>query len=170
MLNYESCIDHNSAVLLANSLVSSKLDYCNSLYYGLPNNSLHRLQLVQNSLARAVMPFVKRRDHITPILHKLHWLPVPQRISYKICLLTYKTLHYNSPAYLSELVKPYAPARPLRSSDSNLLCVPRLKSKAGLRSFSYAAPSLWNSLPPHIRFSSSLSAFRSSLKTFFYPP
>ena len=163
-------IDHHSAVLLANSLVSSKLDYCNSLYYGLPSNSLHRLQLVQNSLARAVMPFVKRRDHITPILHKLHWLPVRQRICYKICLLTYKTLHYNSPNYLLELITPYTPARPLRSSDSDLLSVPRLKSKAGQRSFSYSAPYLWNSLPPRTRSCSSLSSFRSSLKTFLYPP
>ena len=70
-----SSLDHNSAVLLANALVSSKLDFCNSLYYGLPQSSIHRLQLVQNSLARVVCPSVRRRDHITPVLQKLHWLP-----------------------------------------------------------------------------------------------
>ena len=92
-----SSLDHNSAVLLANTLVSSNIDYCNSLYFGLPKNSLHRLQLVQNSLARAILPSVKRRDNITPALHKLDCLPVEKRIHYNIFLLTYKYIRSNSP-------------------------------------------------------------------------
>lgn len=165
-----SSLDHNSAVLLANSLVSSKLDYCNSLYYGLSQNSLQRLQLLQNSLARAVLPSVKRRDHITPVLRKLHWLPIRQRIDYKICLLTYKTLQSQSPSYLSDLLNFYAPARSLRSSNLHLLAVPRMNSCSGRRSFSFAAPTLWNALPLHVRLASSVSSFRSSLKTFLFPP
>lgn len=165
-----STLDHNSCVLLANALVSSKLDHCNSLYYGLPQSSLKRLQLVQNSLARVVFPSVKRTDHITPLLHKLHWLPVKLRIDFKLCLITFKTLQFRSPVYLSELLTPYIPSRRLRSSDQHLLKIPPMRSSAGRRSFSFAAPSLWNSLPLSLRCSTSLPSFRSGLKTFLYPP
>ena len=85
-------LDSKSAILLANALVSSKLDYCNSLYSSLPDCSIHRLQRVQNSLARAIVPTIKRSQHITPTLRALHWLPIQQRITYKIAMLTFKTL------------------------------------------------------------------------------
>src|SRR5258708_1381921 len=88
-----SSIDINSATILANALVHSKLDYCNSLYYSLPNSSIHRLQLVQNALARVVVPSTLRHHHITPVLKGLHWLPVEQRIKYKIASITY-TNHF----------------------------------------------------------------------------
>jgi hypothetical protein len=165
-----SSLDHNSAVLLANALVSSKLDFCNSLYYGLPHSSIHRLQLVQNSLARVVCPSVRRRDHITPVLQKLHWLPVPSRINYKIALITYKTLHCKSPTYLKSLLSEYIPTRCLRSSEKRLLIIPPLKSSAGHRSFSFSAPTVWNSLPYSIRSASTLHSFRAALKTHFFPP
>ena len=87
------------AITLANSLVSSKLDYCNSLYFGIHQKDLNRLQIIQNSLARAIT-YTPKRDHIKPVLEKLHWLPIKQRIDYKICLLTYKSLHLNQPVYL----------------------------------------------------------------------
>src|SRR5437867_4904910 len=74
-----SSLDRSSATVLANSLVSSKLDYCNSLFNGLPDLSLHRLQLVQNALARVVDPTVLRSHHISPTLRSLHWLPIPQQ-------------------------------------------------------------------------------------------
>ena len=93
-------LDLNSAILIANSLVSSRLDYCNSLYFGLPTSLLDRLQHVQNSLARAVVPSVRRFDHITPTLKTLHWLPVRKRIEFKIATLTFKVLHNNQPTYL----------------------------------------------------------------------
>ena len=73
-----SSIDSKSVIQLANALVSSKLAYYNVLFYGLSNTSLNRLQLVQNSLARAVDQSVKRSQHISPVLTKLHWLPVKQ--------------------------------------------------------------------------------------------
>ena len=164
-----SSLDLNSAILLANSLTSSNLDYCNSLYYSLPHSSLHRLQLIQNSLARAVL-HLKSRDHISPALRTLHWLPVHKRIQFKICLLTYKTLLNSAPAYLSHLIKPYNPSRILRSSNASLLAVPSLTTCSGRRSFSFSAPTLWNSLPLHIRLSSTLQSFRAALKTFLYPP
>ena len=128
------------------------------------------IYLVQNSLARAVLHTVKRRDHITPYLRKLHWLPVQQRIHFKICVLTYKCTHNNAPPYLQELINPYIPPRRLRSSDANLLSVPTLKSGSGRRSFSFSAPTLWNLLPITIKLSPTLSSFRSLLKTFLFPP
>lgn len=163
-------LDQNTCVLLCNALVSSKLDYCNSIYYGLPQSSVHRLQLVQNALARVVSPSVKRHDHISPTLRKLHWLPIQSRIIYKLALITYKTLNQNSPSYLHSLLTPYRPVRQLRSSDKLLLTVPSLKSSFGHRSFSCAGPTIWNSLPFSIRSATSIQSFRSSLKTHLFPP
>ena len=167
-----SSLDLNSAICLANALVSSKLDFCNSLFYNLPNTSINKLQLVQNALARAVCPSTKKFDHITPILKKLHWLPIRQRISYKILVITYKTLQYGSPSYLFDLLVPHRSCFNSRSNGQHLLdkpC-PLVKSSTGRRSFSFAAPTLWNSLPLNIKISSTLSSFCSKLKTFLYPP
>jgi len=163
-------LDFNSAIALANSLVTSRLDYCNSLFFGLSNCSLSRLQRVQNSLARVILPSIKRYDHITPTLHKLHWLPIVQRITFKIATLTFQTLQHHSPSYLHELLTPHSARRSLRSSYQNQLIVPRIDSANGRRSFSYAAPSVWNSLPPSIRSLDSYQSFRSALKTHLYPP
>uniref|UniRef100_A0A8C2IIF8 Reverse transcriptase domain-containing protein n=1 Tax=Cyprinus carpio TaxID=7962 RepID=A0A8C2IIF8_CYPCA len=85
---------------LVHAFVSSRLDYCNALIIGIPNKSLQRLQYVQNSAARVLMR-VRKYDHITPILHSLHWLPVSARIEYKISLLTYQCIYGNAPPYLS---------------------------------------------------------------------
>ena len=156
--------------MLANALVSSKLDFCNSLYYGLPQSSIHRLQLIQNSLARAVFPSVKRNEHITPILRKLQWLPVNQRITYKVALLTFKSLQIKQPSYLFDLLIPYQPARNLRSSNQSLLTIPPVKTTVGRRSFAFSAPTIWNALPATLRQTTSLSHFRSGLKTHLFPP
>ena len=108
-----SSLDINSAIILANSLVSSKLDYCNSLYYGLPAVSLDRLQKVLNSLARVIDPSVRRHHHNRPTLKKLHWLPIHQRIHFKIASLTFETLHNFQASYLSDLLTPYVSSRNL---------------------------------------------------------
>jgi exonuclease III len=164
-----SALDTKSAIILANSLVSSRLDYCNSLYHGLPDCSIARLQRIQNSLARVVMPFVKRHDHITPALQKLHWLPIRQRITFKIATLTFKTLQHSKPAYLFDLITPHKPSRTLRSSSQNQLVIPRITSETGRRSFAYAAPTIWNSLPLALKTTTSLSTFHSLLKTHLFP-
>ena len=90
----------STATALANSLVSSKLDYCNSLYSGISQTNLNKLQRIQNSLAR-VITNTSKYQHITPTLKKLHWLPIKQRIDYKTCLLTYKTLTNQQPTYFT---------------------------------------------------------------------
>jgi len=83
-------LDFKTAFTIATSIVHSKLDYCNSLYYNLPKSQITRLQQIQNSLARAVVKAPKF-CHITPILHSLHWLKITERIEYKILSLTYSS-------------------------------------------------------------------------------
>ena len=164
-----SSIDINSATILANALIHSKLDYCNSLYYSLPNSTIHRLQLVQNSLARVVIPSTLRYHHITPVLKRLHWLPVEQRIKFKIASLTYKSLHHQQPSYLFDLLSPVAQSG-RRSSSNKLLNLQRVATISGQRSFFSSAPKIWNYLPTALRLSPTYSSFRSKLKTFLFPP
>ena len=150
---------------LVTTLVLSKLDYCNSLFVGLQDYNIKRLQTAQNSAAR----LVKRQSkscHITPLLRELHWLPVHARIHYKICLYVYKCLNNLAPLYLSSMIEMYAPTRSLRSSDEKSI----LKTTKfnychyGCRSFSFQAPKLWNALPKHIRDSQSIEIFKKNLK------
>ena len=101
-----------------------------------------------------------------PCLVDLHWLPVKQRIDFKILLLTYKALNWLAPAYIRELLTPYTPARTLRSMDNNLLEPPKCRLEYfGKRSFAAAAPVLWNDLPLHIKQSPSVDIFKSRIKT-----
>ena len=158
------CVD--SAKALVHAFISSRLDYCNSLLYGLPKKSLDRLQRVQNMAARLITS-TKITDHITPVLHGLHWLPINQRIEFKIMTLIFKSLHDLPPQYLTKLVTPYRPKRSLRSAKKDLLNLPKMSLKRyGYRSFQYAAPALWNNLPESIKSSKELSSFKSSLKTY----
>ena len=111
-----SSLNRDAAIILANSIIHSRLDYCNSLFYDLPEISIIKLQRVQNSLARVVCKASRSQSHSSDLLRSLHWLPVAQRIKYKIAVLTYKTIHFNKPSYLADLIKPYHSTRSLRSS------------------------------------------------------
>ena len=149
------------------AFITSKLNYCNGLLTGLPKQTLRKLQLVQNAAAR-VLTKTKKFDHITPILKSLHWLPVGQRIDFKIMLLTYKSLHGLGPKYLTDMLPLHQPSRPLRSSETNLLIIPRVNTKHGKAGFSYYATNSWNKLPEDLRLAPTLSTFKTRLKTFMF--
>ena len=153
---------------LIHAFVTSRLDNCNSVLHGLPNYVINRLQLVQNAAARLVV-LSSKHDHVSPILADLHWLPIHFRIQFKILLLTFKALHGLAPVYLQDLLSKKSSSRNLRSSSQLLLQTKSFNMKTyGLRSFSVAAPLLWNSLPSDIRDIHQLSSFKSALKTYLY--
>ena len=153
---------------LLHALVTSRLDYCNSLLFGLPANHLAKMQRLQNASAR-VIKRTGRRSHITPVLKELHWLPVHRRIQYNILSPTYRATHHQSPVYLSDLLSIYRPTRSLRSESTILLTVPRTRTVTyGDRTFTKAAATLWNSLPVNIRNSDSCIKFQMQLKTFLF--
>ncbi|XP_064419351.1 uncharacterized protein LOC135359048 [Latimeria chalumnae] len=160
-------LPYDSLSTLMHAFVSSRLDYCNALYAGLPLKAIHRLQLVQNAAARVVNN-VSRFDHITPILQELHWLPIRWRITFKVLVLVFKTLNGLGPAYLRDFLTPYVPARPLHSISGNSLVVPRFRSKLGERSFAFQAAVAWNAISVDLKSSLSLSIFKSRLKTFLF--
>ena len=152
-----------------NALVTPRLDYCNSLFYGHPSSLLSRLQRVQNSAARLIHN-ESRFSPSSPLLFDLHWLPVKYRIIFKILLLTYKAIHSLAPEYIIQLVKVKRSNHSLRSSNTILLDFPTIKSSKTLgdRSFFLAAPTEWNNLPPRIRKSPSLDIFKKLLKTHLF--
>ena len=153
--------------ILVHAFVSSKLDYCNSLLYGLPNYQVKKLQHVQNAAAHLIS-LSRKHEHITPILLNLHWLPIHYRIVFKILLIMYKALNNPAPSYIRDLLTPYVPSHQLRSSSKNLLVIPHYNLKTyGARSFSVAAPTLWNTLLSDILNSSSVSVFKTDLKLSF---
>jgi len=144
-------LDFKTASTIATSIVHSKLDYCNSLFLNLDSTQLKRLQLIQNSLARAVTR-TPRHHHITPILKSLHWLKIPERIHYKVLSLTYNSLQCSQPRYLRELFT-IQPTRSTRSSACLTLSRPPVTShlKFSNRAISNSAPRLWNDLPAEFR-------------------
>ena len=156
-----------SAESVIHSLVTSRLDSNNALLTGLPQTQLDRLKRLQNTAARIVT--CKKKFDSVNILDELHWLPVKERISFKLMLLIFKALNGLGPKYLSELLTPYAPKRTLRSQDQLLLQIPRSRLKtAGDRAFSIAGPNLWNTLPFDVRDSQTLNQFKTKLKTHLF--
>ena len=123
------------------------------------------MQRLQNCAAR-LLTYTKKTMHITPVLHSLHWLPDHKRITFKILLLVYRTLHKLAPSYLQDTLNVYKPSRNLRSSTSQTLQLPRIRHTWGERTFSHVGPKLWNSLPMSLRHTSSLNEFKSNLKTY----
>ena len=136
-----------------------------TLLFGLPKAQIARLQRVQNAAGRLILG-IGKFSHITPALYELHWLPVSLRIDYKILLLTFKCIYGLAPTYLSDL-------NSIKSNSLyNLRCTGKLLldrkgemlTTFGVRSFSAAAPRLWNGLPVEIRQETPLDSFKSRLK------
>ena len=156
-----------TAILLANAMVSSRLDYCNSLLYGVSKSNIAKLQRVQNALCRIIFRLDKM-SHVTSFLKKLHWLPIQHRILYN--LLVFKAINLSQPPYLSVLIKSSSLTHGNRLSISST----RPKKHIGRRGFAVAAPAEWNKLPQTVRSQQTIDGFRSQLKTYLfrlaYPP
>ena len=145
---------------------ASKIGHYNILLSGLKQDQVQKLQYVQNSATR-LLTGTRKHEHITPVLRDLHWLPVHERIRFKILLMTFKCLNQLAPSYLSDLLIHYRPSRTLRSSDKELVVQPRCHLKTyGERAFSFIAPKLWNALPLSIKRCNSAESFKSTLKTY----
>ena len=150
------------------SFITSRLDYGNPLLSNMPKKVVGRLQMVQNAAAR-VLTRTRRRAHITPVLESLHWLPVSFRIDFKILLIVYKSLHSLAPRYIMDMLVRYTPGRHLRSTNTELLVVPKARTRRyGGTAFCVYAPRLWNTLPESLRMAETLEAFKRDLKTYLF--
>ncbi|KAJ8021194.1 hypothetical protein HOLleu_38321 [Holothuria leucospilota] len=132
------------------------------------NSICNRLQRIQNTAARIVSR-VGKHTSVTRLCKDLHWLPIRARIEYKILILVFRAINSGTPSYLSGIVKHQSRNRPVRSHHLHQLQTPASNTKAyGDRCFFYAAPRLWNALPPSLRCIDQLELFKHHLKTFLF--
>ena len=128
---------------LIHTSIAFRIDYCNYILYGMPDTILSDLQHIQNTAARIITKCGDCNYPSINLLKKFHWLPVRQRITYKILILTFKAYHKTAPQYtcICDLIIVRTYNRAVRSNNSFALVVPMIKLKHyGERSFSYAAP------------------------------
>lgn len=154
-------------ITLATTFVQSRLDYANSILFNTSQRNLTKLQRVQNHAAKAILPSYPPIPS-AEMVHNLHWLPIKQRINFKIALLTYGILNSHQPSYLSHLLTYRPITRVTRNSDQQLLLEKRSATAFGSRAFSVAAPRIWNSIPLNIRTAASVDLFRRNLKTHYF--
>jgi len=161
-------LTRTTLLTLVHALVVTKVDYCSSVLSGISEQLLQRLQSVFNAAARLVFS-ARKSAHITPLLRELHWLKVPERIQFRLCVLAYHCLNGTAPSYLAEtlhLTADVGSRRRLRSASRSTLVVPSTRrTTLGDQAFPVAAARAWNALPPSVRSASSLLQFCRDLKT-----
>ena len=165
-------LDQQSLLTLVHTLVMCRVDYCNSLWVGLPNYTLRKLQSVLNRAARLIYSLPPRTP-TTPFLVELHWLPIKARIEFKICLMVFKVVKFGEPKYLLGLLSPLTADTDmaLRSSDDLYrLAEPRAVNERpfATRSFSYTAPRMYNQLPVSLKQLVSVETFKKQLKAHLF--
>ena len=156
-------LNMNQLKTLVSSLVFSKLDYCNSLYYGLDSQTTKKLLSVQKSAARLVYK-INKYDHVPTdkLFNELHWLRAKERIVFTLLLLVHKCVIGLAPPDFANMIS-FS-----KSDRTKKLQVQVSKSKYGERAFSVCGPKLWNGLPLHLRVEASSEEFKKSLKTFLF--
>jgi len=152
------------------AFVLTRIDYCNSALAGLSDSALALLQHVFHVAAQFVLG-LQPQGHVTAALQTLHWLPVCQRITYKLCVLMHSVTFGYAPTYLLDATVPVLalPGRAhLRSADSGCFDVPRVSSSVGSQAFSVAGPQAWNRLPAALRHTACVASFKHQLKTVLF--
>ena len=157
-------ITTDAARSVVQALVTSRLDYCNSLLANLTNTQMKRLKSTQHKAARLVTR-TPLREHIIHVLKQLHWLPVECRITYKRMVLVYKCMNGTAPAYLCRLIQPTCRDSLLRQPSDLELHRPVPNKAIGL---GFVGPDRWNKLPERLRESASLNMFKRDLKTHLF--
>ena len=148
-------------------IVRCHLDYWNSLLEGMSESNFKKLQRIQNTLARVVLRRGKF-DHNSSALAELHWLPIKQRVTFKLATLTFNIKPNNQPSYLRELLCDYEPVRCLRSSTQELIRVDRSRTVLSSRAFRHSTTKIWNTLLDFVRTCNSLTNFKAKLKTHLF--
>jgi len=148
-----SSLTHEAARTLVQAFISCRLNYCNSLLYGVSHANIRRVQSVQINAAARLLTGARRREHISPVLRQLHWLPIKTRVNFKLACFVFSSLSGHATSYLSDNIHLVSkgPRRRLRSSTDRSCVVPRTHNTFGDRSFAVAGPHVWNSLPGHLR-------------------
>ena len=156
-------------IKLVNGLIHSRIDYCNSLFASLLSKDILRLQKIQNAAARFIFGQRSFRG-TTKLCKSLHFLPVKERVVYKLCLLTYKALNGSAPGYMCDLLpKRKSTGKCLRrDNDETLLSSSHSHYKSCEGAFSIAAPAVWNQLPRTLRESPTIASFKTGLKTHLF--
>ena len=165
-------LTQDACEVLVHGLVMSHLDYCNSLYYGLPDCDLNRLQRVQSITCKLVLNRSKY-DSCTKCFTQLHWLPIRPLVQHKILTMVHNCLNLRAQEYLRNLLTYRSEIRPSRGLRSELnykfLQVPRMKLKPFVvRLFRVAGPTLWNNIPDELRHIDDPNVFKKSIKTFLF--
>ena len=154
-------LSQSDTLKLMHAFITSKLDYCNCIFYGLNNYTSSKLQSIQNRAARIVLGLSPYATLTDSMLNDLHWLKLNQRIVFKILLLTHKFFMNIAPAYFSDILF-------IIDCEERLLNVIYLHSKHGKRSFSFCAPRYWNCLPRDIRLLNDTTKFKTCIKTVLF--
>ena len=162
------CLTRDSCRTLIQSLVLSRLDYCNALLAGSPDCYLRKLQSIQNIACRIICR-LRKYDHVSTFMLDLHWLKVRERITFKIAIMMFRCIHGTAPSYLIDLLNFRGNTRSLRTTTHRHI-QPALmsNSQAFKGAFQSCGPLLWNELPRHLVVIDNEADFRKKLNTYLY--
>ena len=160
-------LTQKSTETLVHGLVHSHIDFCNGLFTEVPAYQVSKLQRVQNHAARVVMN-VSYEQPSDELLIKIHWLPVKDRIMFKVLAIAFRVINGTAPVYLREMFVPTRGRYRLRSQSETNFNIPRRRTKLADRSLSVVGPKWWNDLPCELKNIQSEASFRSKLKTHLF--
>ena len=162
----QDSFDKSSRLIVIQSLALSILNYCCRVWGMTTKEQLERVQKVQNFAAKIAYGGTRKYDHVTPILKKLQWIKIENKINFDICVFMYKSLNHLLPEWLFEFPSVgVAQVRPTRQS--NNLIVKRTTTDLGARALSVRGPRVWNEIPLDVKSSTSIQLFKENLKKHF---